>query len=422
MRFFTHAVVFWALIGSVPLLAAPDGDAGPKPPMVEPYLLTGELQKAESDLGDYLANHGQDDEARFGLGVVQFLRGIERLAQSLHKYGLESGVGRAMGIPILRLPVEPNEDPKPIGYDNFRAILGAWVKDLVDAEATLAKVTDDNVNLPLHFGRVRLDLDGDGVAADHETLWRLYAHLNRGVVRNQDQAMAQQAEAFVISFDRGDVHWLRGYCRLLAALGEMVLAHDSRTIFERTAHLFFPNVDSPFDFLTGGRSVFSIDGADIADVIALIHLIRLPVVEPQRMATALKHLRVVADQSVESWRHILTEQDDHHEWIPNPTQSGVIPNVTVTQEMVDGWHEFLAEFKSLLAGEKLIPFWRGDGTKGVNLRRVFVQPTTFDLVLWVQGTNAAPYLEKGRLTDRNLWRRLSDIFRGQFIGFAIWFN
>ena len=46
----------------------------------------------------------------------------------------------------------------------------------------------------------------------------------------------------------------------------------------------------------------------------------------------------------------------------------------------------------------------------------------FDLVLWVQGTAAAPYLEKGPKTKPETWRRLQTIFQGQFIGFAFWFN
>ena len=74
------------------------------------------------------------------------------------------------------------------------------------------------------------------------------------------------------------------------------------------------------------------------------------------------------------------------------------------------------------AGEKLIPFWRSGDDRGVNLRRVFTEPRMFDLVLWVQGTAAAPYLEKGPKTQPDTWRRFQNIFRGEFIGFALWFN
>ena len=45
-----------------------------------------------------------------------------------------------------------------------------------------------------------------------------------------------------------------------------------------------------------------------------------------------------------------------------------------------------------------------------------------DLILWVQGTAAAPYLEAGTVTQPEVWTRLLRVFRGEFIGFAIWFN
>jgi hypothetical protein len=96
--------------------------------------------------------------------------------------------------------------------------------------------------------------------------------------------------------------------------------------------------------------------------------------------------------------------------------------MTVTDEMVKGWQEFLAEAEALLQGKTLIPFWRGRETRGVNLRRVFKEPTTFDLILWAQGTAAAPYLEDGPQTSAETWRRLQRVFQGEFIGFALWFN
>ncbi|MSR58456.1 MAG: hypothetical protein EXS05_12520 [Planctomycetaceae bacterium] len=130
----------------------------------------------------------------------------------------------------------------------------------------------------------------------------------------------------------------------------------------------------------------------------------------------------MASLSRRSWDLILNETDDDHEWIPGPKQTGVIPNVHVTQEMIDGWRMFLSEAELILKGEKLVPFWRGNQPRGVNLRKVFMQPQPFDLVMWVQGTGAAPYLEQGTLTDPAVWERLLRVFQGEFIGFAFWFN
>ncbi len=90
--------------------------------------------------------------------------------------------------------------------------------------------------------------------------------------------------------------------------------------------------------------------------------------------------------------------------------------------MVSSWLEFVEESEALLAGKRLIPFWRGKEERGLNLRRVFIEPRAFDLVLWVQGTAATPYLEKGPLTRAEVWTRLQQVFGGDLFGFAVWFN
>jgi hypothetical protein len=100
----------------------------------------------------------------------------------------------------------------------------------------------------------------------------------------------------------------------------------------------------------------------------------------------------------------------------------VVPGSKVTDEMAKGWLDFLAEAEAILGGKKLIPFWRDAGGKGVNLRRVFTEPGELDAVLWLQGTAAAPYLESGPVTRPEVWTRLLRVFRGEFIGFALWFN
>jgi hypothetical protein len=139
------------------------------------------------------------------------------------------------------------------------------------------------------------------------------------------------------------------------------------------------------------------------------------------MKAALGHLDKVVALSKESWKFILAETDDDHEWIPNPRQTGVL-GIPVRQPIIAGWLEFVEEVEAILAGKRLIPLWRGQEERGINLRRVFTEPRSFDLVLWVQGTAATPYLEKGPLTRPEVWNRLRTVFGGELIGFAIWFN
>ena len=387
-----------------------------KAPLAEEYLTSGRLAEGEESLEAHLKANPNDDEARFGLAAVQIVRAIERLAQSLYEHGPRD---RADFLPFIRVVVPHNPDPKPISYERLREILAVFQRDVLACEATLAAMHDTDVKLPLHFGRIRLDTNADGKAGDDETLWRIYAQLNRRASIDK-----RAAEEFVITFDKADVHWLRGYCHLLAATCDTVLAYDFRELFERTGHVVFEKVESPDPYLSTARRLWDVGGGlDIADVIAMIHLINFPLAEEERMPRALEHLEAVIEQSRLSWKAIESEMDDDHEWVPNHRQTGVIPGVRVTEEMEKGWHEFLAEAESILAGERLIPFWRADDPRtGVNLRRVFTEPERFDLVLWVQGSGVDPYLEKGEVTSADTWRRLTRAFGGQFVGFAFWFN
>ena len=239
--------------------------------------------------------------------------------------------------------------------------------------------------------------------------------------RVRAEEFRRQAEALVIDFDTADVHWLRGYCHLLSALLEVQLAHDASEWFDRCAHIFFAKPETSFPFLRDGDRTYNIGGNfDPADYIAAIHLLNFEVIEPERMAAAREHLKAMVARSRDMWESALAESDVSAEWIPNPLQNSVV-GVRITPEMVDTWHDFLDEVDALLDGEKLIPFWR-DRSRGVNLNRVFTDPRRFDLVMWIQGTGAAPYVEDGSQIEAETWRRFQRVFRGEFFGYAAWIN
>jgi len=412
MRF--HVPLLFALT----CVAAPTLAAEPK---VESYLKQGKLAQGEKELEQHLQQHPQDAQARFGLGALQFLQAIEHLGQGLHKYGalgVESRVARAL--PVARLPVPSNPRPEPITYADFRALLERLVADLGKAEQTLQDVNDPAVKLPLHFGLIRLDLTGDGRADDDETLWRIYTALNRGTGLNPRQTQ-QAAEEFVIAFDQGDVHWLRGYCHLLSALAEMMLAYDEQTLFDVVAPSIFakPASANGAEFQADPGQQFQ---SDVADLIAMIHLANFPLRDADRLRSAHGHLQAVIAQSRLSWQAIGAETHNEREWVPNDRQTGVIPGVQVTRPIIAGWQQFLDEADELLAGKKLVPHWRGADGVGINLHKVFHEPRPFDLVMWVHGAAAVPYTEQGDTTNRETWQRLEQLFGGNFIGFAIWFN
>jgi hypothetical protein len=404
----------WAVSDRV---TVPEPDATPieEPELVAKYLHAAQLPEGEKALAEELRRNPTDDRTRFGLGVVQFLRAVEHLGQSFYRHGLRSNQGRELNVPLLRLPVPANPTPEKLTYPAFRRILQDWVADLSRAEETLAGVRDDDVKLPLRLGLIRLDFGGKDVP---RTYLRVLVNQYVGGGR------LPEGSALPVVFDRGDVAWLRGYCHLLMAMGEIALAHDGEELFDSCAHLFFANVETRQPLLTEGEALAPFPapgGLQLLDFVALAHSVHLPVREPERLKTALGHLEQMIALGKESWRFILAETDDDHEWIPNPGQRGAL-GIRVSREMADSWLGFLDEAEAILAGKRLIPFWRGGERRGVNLRRVFTEPRTFDLVLWVQGTAATPYLEEGELTRPEVWDRLQRVFGGNFIGFALWFN
>lgn len=389
-------------------------------PLAEQYLTSGQLAAGAKALEEKIAKSPQDDEARFGLGVIQFFQSFEHLGANLYKYGLRTESAFRGMPPEFRKLLPQNPKPEQISYADVRQFLQTWVNDLNKAEKTLSAVKDPNVKLPLHVGKIKIDLLGVGQPVDAAFLLG-----QTGGVRQQ-----ATAEKFVIGFDRGDADWLAGYCNFLSAWGEVLLAVDGQEIFNCTAHLFFENVDTPYPFLMEGSRNFGdirrFNRPLISDILAFIHLWRFEMKEPARMKAALLHLEDMQQHAKAMWKYYQLETDDENEWIPNPKQTGVL-QVKVTQEMLDTWLAVLDETGLVLQGKKLIPFWRGKpGKQGVNLRRVFTEPRIIDPFLWVQGTAAAPYLEEGPITEfasPEMLGRINNTFGGaNFFMIAFWFN
>jgi hypothetical protein len=398
---------------------------------VESFLVQGKLADGAAAMQKLINEDPKDQQARFSLGAVQFFQAIEGLGQDQYRYGLLRG--RSRSIPFMRLPIPENSEPEEISYQKARALVQRFVDRLAKAEQTLAAITPGNVRLPLNLGSVRLDLNGDEKLTNEETMWHISQVL-------QDPRIADQVAPptqFPIVFDAADVPWLQGYCHVLSAVAETVLAYDWQDQFERTAHLFYPRVDSPYEFLEaeGPGAFMSFGAQNILDFIAWLHTVNYEVVEPERMQKALMHMETVIRLSRQSWKFIEAETDDDHEWVPGADQTSVMKGFNVGRDVISGWHEFLDEMESILQGRQLVPFWRGirggvfpggnfpqNPKIGINVRKIFTQPTRFDLALWVQGTALTPYLEEGDIISPEKWGTMMTSFRGNFMNFALWFN
>lgn len=392
------------------------------PALAEPapfneLLARGKVAEARTLVEQLLADHPEGrDDLKLELALVQLLGSVEKFSQTMYRYGLRSnGLGEL--IPFLRFPVAENLTPEAVTHEKMRAALVELLTGLDQCAHTLSTIPDDSdVRLPFRIGKVKLDLDGNGLIGSREEFWRVFQELNRNA--GIDEKLGSKLGAHL---DVGDVRWLEGYCHLLGALGEIILAYDTGELFEHTAHLFFLHPQTRYPYLQDRGD--SLDWQMITDIAAFVHLLNFPVKEPARLQTALNHLQQVTALSRRSWKAILAETDDEFEWIPNPRQKGVLPNGRVNQEMVDAWLAFLDEADSILAGQTLLPFWRTiPPGQGLNARRMFTDPAPLDAVLWLQGPGAARYLEAGKVTDPSFWQMLGRVFRGDFLGYALWFN
>ncbi len=376
----------------------------------------GTLSESEAALVEALKTR-EDDRVRFALGLVQALGAFEALSQDAYRHGTGEPMRMAgMFVAPELTMVIGRTDPEPISYAQLRRYAESFVERMAKAERTLSQI-DGDFRLEVDVLAIRLDFNGDGVAGERETLGEMIAV-------TQAQLRGDLENGFVIVFDRGDADWLHGYCNLTMAFGEWALAHDWSELFDTAGHLFFPKNESTMEFLKVPTGPTKRSGApvEIVDVIAFIHLLRSPVIEPARMEKARLHLVETTRLSRSMWEHYLRETDDEREWIPNSDQTPPFPGAEMTQETVESWIAFMGDVEQVLEGRKLLPFWRGDGTMGVNARRAFRESREFDLVLWIQGAAATPYLEEGDILEPDTWERLEEAIGRSTSGYILWLN
>ena len=114
--------------------------------------------------------------------------------------------------------------------------------------------------------------------------WHISPILERylGLQRNLQNVDTSE---IVIAFDRSDAEWLRGYCCLLRALCETVLAYDHSLFWDTVAHRLFQRGIVKHDFLREeelGEPSFA-NGNFILDLIAGVHNCRFKLKEPERL-------------------------------------------------------------------------------------------------------------------------------------------
>lgn len=348
----------------------------------------------------------------FSLAFLQFIDGIENLTQGFYKFGLNAETGQELGIPFFRIPVPPNPNPERVNGTQVRLLLDNFYQKMALVDSILQKVNKD-FKVKVNLGHIKMDYNADGKVDKEEYFHIVYSYYNRNA-----RKFFKKNAPFPIQFDHADAYWMRGYANLLMGLLDFFLTFDGSSIFKYGGHLFFKNAATPYQKLI--KSMDKSRDSQFIDIIAMIHAFQLKPIQPKRCQRARLRFKKVLELSKETWKLIEKEKDNDLEWLPNPNQQAVT-ETKISKEMIKGWHEFLEEAEQILDGKKLVTHWRIKD-KGINLKKVFDDPPILDAVLLVHGVGVLPYLEEGTFTSKRTWRRLENIFKGDFIGFAIWIN
>lgn len=377
-------------------------------PLVEGYLHSGRLARGEQVMESALAANPADDQLRFGLAMLQLVRGFERVGQSLYQYGC---LTENRNLLMLRMPVPMNPDPSVISYPDLCRFLEVFRSDLERVEATLAEVKSADVTLPLRLADIRVNLTGKPEASER------FVDLLKKMMGPNFRVPAENAE-FLIRFDRGDVAWLRGYCHLLMGLIDLTLAFDLEENFTMWGDQQFAKTKRSFQGTPAEKSKRQ---AEISAVIKIK--------EPARLGHYRRHIVKVCALNRETWSFIRAETDDDHEWLPNSKQTGVL-RIPVTDEMIDHWLAMMAEFEDLFDGRKAIPkglvaILSSKSQRPLNVRAFFDNPPdTFEWQRMQRDGVREQYLDDSLPDfDLNVIIRGGGVFQSTLgIGYAVWFN
>lgn len=408
-----------------------------EPPIAQQIQSVFALQQDGATLStvrEKLDNLPAGPETAYARGTARFLIAFEGLLQGAYRHGFMQTFNTAAGFfPRLEiLQWTANDTPAETTPELINIGLKGFIMQLADAERTLAEV-DGDFKVAIVIPEIRFDLNADGTASSAESLRSLFALLPERWTWDEQQNRSVfeplVPQDLVIAFDRGDAEWMRGYCHALSGFAELILAHDYTDWFDRTGFVLFPKAKTTHTALPG--TTWSVEAAfgspspvsfDLTDMLAMIGNMQMPVSEPERMTRALEHFRKTVDHGRAMWQHYDAETDDDREWIPNPNQTAAFHEVQVSEDMRDAWLALIDEADAVLNGEKLLRFWRGDGTKGIDLVKVMTEPRDFNLLYWIQGSAATPYLREGEFTAPNTWAQIRRLTERRYFRYSFWFN
>lgn len=348
------------------------------------------------------------DGERFTLAGVIVLQTLEKAFQTRWDYG----VGRSSGLlPVLRVPLPPNPNPKPFDPVVIETIFEDVLAGMAEARTHLAMIPEgSDFGAEVDFADIWFDINGDGVADAQEAVF--------GVARTA-MGVRQIPESAVARFDRADVDWLVAYTHVFSGFAELILAFEPVPILERLLE-----AEEEIAALHGDGidyiGAFMMDSEWLSAATIVMAIEQRP--DAARTEAARQHFLAMVQANQRLWKAVALETDNDREWIPNDSQTHALglqfpPNVGAT------WIGVLMDFEAVLKGEKLMPYWRGGQTVGLNVKRIFMDPPEINLIGWIHGIDAIPYLERGEVANGASWNQFQRLVgRRNAFFFAVTLN
>ncbi len=381
---------------SLPFLTADQAAAAaPSMERIDQLASNGKVEKAISELETWLEDHPEDGSRQLALGVLQLFRAYQESYVDFQKLG-----GRFVAeVENGKVKESRPKNPPKVTYKDVRRLIRRTRNRIQVVQRTLRKADRADTKCAIHLGRIRMDVEGVN---------RLQPiNLFPGFARHRKKDGAAVADALFV-MDQTDALFLEFHCQVVLGLLNFHLGHDFQELFHHTGHYAFWNADSVWDRRLGK---FNSRGGDfgVADAIATLHLVRWPVHSKKRIADSHQNFLDAAKLLSKALRELEAEEDDDHELIAGPHQTSVASVLVLTSIEIKQFQSIADSAVRILDGKSLLPTirtWIGNGFganvttgEGVNVKRAFLEPRKFDLVLWVQGSAAKPYHEKGKVEN-----------------------
>ncbi|GHC52879.1 hypothetical protein [Neogemmobacter tilapiae] len=352
---------------------------------------------------------------RFALGGVRFLRSVEGVLQARWQSGVTDDMRM---LPIFRLPIEENPNPEPFKPAMVSETFARFLIGMGAANKALSGIPDDaDFGVTLRFDDIWFDINTNSARDPGESLLDVAGPMLMGWEwAERDPATPGP----VVRFDAADAAWLSAYTHVLAGVSEVILAYDPTESIDKVlktrAQLQALNMTA-----SAAPPFYDDSFGQFADYAYAV----IDALDQEPDAEGLKrahgHFLAMVSENRRFWQLVEAETDNDSEWLPNARQQSAF-GIDLPPETGAMWMAVLDEMEATLKGDLLVPYWRLGDEAGINIGRMFTEPARIDLAGWIQGADALPYMEKGRLITGESWGRFEQMMGGQAMLLSLWLN